>query len=211
MMLAMIPARQALDRLRDGNRRFVSENQDRTTPPSEARRHELTAGQEPFAIILGCSDSRVPAEIVFDQGLGDLFVIRVAGNIVAPSQVGSVEFAAERFHTRLVVVLGHSSCGAILATLEELARPTADQSRNLRSIVDRIRPSVETLISAGFASEEALVRQAVRANIRASVDHLRHGSELLEQLIQRDGLLVVGAEYSLDTGVVEFFDGVPDR
>ncbi len=206
----MIPARQALDRLRDGNRRFVSDNQDRTTP-SEARRHELTAGQEPFAIILGCSDSRVPAEIVFDQGLGDLFVIRVAGNIVAPSQVGSVEFAAERFHTRLVVVLGHSRCGAILATLEELARPTADQSRNLRSIVDRVRPSVETLMGAGFVNEEALVQQAVRANIRASVDHLRHGSELLEQLIQREGLLVVGAEYSLETGVVEFFDGVPDR
>ena len=164
--------------------------------------------QEPFAIILGCSDARVPAEIVFDQGLGDLFVIRVAGNIVAPSQVGSVEFAAERFGTRLVVVLGHSQCGAILATLEELRRPNENQSRNLRSIVDRVRPSVEGLLATELRHDEnALVRQAVRANIRASVDHLRHGSQVLEQLIQDDGLLIVGAEYSLETGVVEFFDG----
>jgi carbonic anhydrase len=151
----------------------------------------------------------VPAEIVFDQGVGDLFVIRVAGNIVAPSQVGSVEFAAARFGTRLVVVLGHSQCGAILATLDELQRP-AEQSRNLRSIVDRVRPSVEVLLDTPLRDDPAaLVRQAVRANIRASASHLRHGSELLEQLIQDDGLLVVGAEYALDTGVVEFFDGVP--
>jgi carbonic anhydrase len=207
----MISAFDALESLREGNRRFVADV--RTDPlTSQTRRRELTAGQEPFAIILGCSDSRVPAEIVFDQGLGDLFVIRVAGNIVAPSQVGSVEFAAERFHTRLVVVLGHSSCGAILATLEELARPSEDQSRNLRSIVDRIRPSVESLLQTDPGDQrELLVHRAVRANICASANHLRHGSELLEQLIQNDGLLVVGAEYSLETGIVDFFDGVPDR
>jgi carbonic anhydrase len=152
----------------------------------------------------------VPAELVFDQGLGDLFVIRVAGNIVAASQVGSVEFAAARFATRLVVVLGHTQCGAILATLEELQQSTENQSKNLRSIVDRVRPSVETLLATELKHDpEALVRHAVRANIRASVDHLRHGSEILEQLIQRNGLLVVGAEYSLETGVVDFFDGVP--
>jgi carbonic anhydrase len=174
------------------------------------RRHELTAGQEPFAIILGCSDSRVPAEIVFDQGLGDLFVIRVAGNIVAPSQIGSVEFAAERYHTRLVVVLGHSSCGAIQATLEQLQRPAENQSRNLNSIVNRIRPSLEGLLATKLKYDaDALMRHAVRANIRASADHLRHGSEVIEQLIQGDGLLMVGAEYSLETGVVDFFDGVP--
>ena len=168
--------------------------------------------QQPFAIILGCSDSRVPAEIVFDQGLGDLFVIRVAGNIVAPSQVGSVEFAATRFGTRLVVVLGHSQCGAILATLEELQQPTANQSRNLRSIVDRIRPSVEGLLKVELRHDlDTLVRHAVRANVGVSVDHLRHGSEVLEQLVQDAGLLVVGAEYSLETGVVEFFDGVEAR
>jgi carbonic anhydrase len=205
----MIPAHEALDRLREGNRRFVNEVPRLQTFTNEARRRELAAGQEPFAIILGCSDSRVPAEIVFDQGLGALFVIRVAGNIVAPSQVGSVEFAAERSGTRLVVVLGHSNCGAILATIEQLGRPSADQSRNLRSIVDRVRPSVEPLLRAGLGNQpEMLVREAVRANIRVSANHLRHGSEVLEQLIQKDGLVVVGAEYSLDSGMVDFFDGV---
>jgi len=202
----MMSAIDALSRLRDGNRRFAS-HASGAAVASDNRRFEPATGQEPFAIILGCSDSRVPAEIVFDQGLGDLFVIRVAGNIVAPSQVGSVEFAAARFGTRLVVVLGHSQCGAIVATLEELRRPTDNQSRNLRSIVDRIRPSVETLLSADL-KDDALVDRAVRANIRASADHLRHGSEVLEQLIHDDGLVVVGAEYSLETGVVEFFDGV---
>lgn len=207
----MIAARQALERLREGNRRFVGGASARESFPGLARRRELAARQEPFAIILGCSDSRVPAEIVFDQGLGDLFVIRVAGNIVAPSQVGSVEFAAGRFGTRLVVVLGHSACGAILATLEELGRPSGDQSRNLRAIVDRIRPSVEPLRATALGQDpDALVRQAVRINIRVSADHLRHGSGVLEQLIREDGLLVVGAEYSLETGVVDFFDGVPD-
>jgi len=206
----MISASQALERLRDGNRRFVSGDRSRDGPTSRARRSEVATSQEPFAIVLGCSDSRVPAEIVFDQGLGDLFVIRVAGNIVASSQVGSVEFAAERFGTPLVVVLGHSQCGAVLATLEQLTRPREDQSRNLRSIVDRVRPSVEPLLATELRHDpEALVRQAVRANVRVSASHLRHGSELLEQLIQRRGLLVVGAEYALETGVVEFFDGVP--
>jgi len=176
----------------------------------ERKREHLAAGQRPFAIILGCSDSRVPAEIVFDQGLGDLFVIRVAGNIVAPSLVGSVEFAAERFGTRLVVVLGHSNCGAILATIEEFYGPGDSRAHNLRSIVDRVRPSVETLLATGLRHDhDKLVREAVRANIRASASHLRHGSDLLEQMIESDGLLVVGAEYSLETGVVDFFDGLP--
>ncbi|MEO5863383.1 MAG: carbonic anhydrase [Burkholderiales bacterium] len=207
----MISAKEALERLREGNARFVAEVRSSDAPTSQTRRRELATGQEPFAIILGCSDSRVPAEIVFDQGLGDLFVIRVAGNIVAPSQVGSVEFAAERFCTRLVVVLGHSQCGAIIATLEELGRPSKDQSRNLRSIVNRIRPSVEALLATELAHHaDALLPLAVRANIRASASHLRHGSEILEQLIEDDGLLVVGAEYSLETGVVDFFDGVPE-
>src|SRR5688572_4334973 len=204
----MIPARAALDRLREGNARFSADVSRRVT--SRRKRRELAAAQAPFAIVLGCSDSRVPAEIVFDQGLGDLFVIRVAGNIVAPSQVGSVEFAAERFQTRLVVVLGHSQCGAILATLEELQRPRERQSRNLRAIVDRIRPSVESLLrGATTGTDGSLVSDAVRGNIRHSADHLRHGSELLEELIREQGLCVVGAEYSLETGLVDFFDGVP--
>jgi carbonic anhydrase len=206
----MIPASDALERLRSGNERFVSGVRQGAAPTNHTRRSELTEVQEPFAIILGCSDSRVPAEIVFDQGLGDLFVIRVAGNIVASSQVGSIEFAAARFGTRLVVVLGHSQCGAVRATLEELQQPTHSQSRNLRSIVDRIRPSVEALLGTELRHDpDALVQHAVRANIRASANHLRHGSEILEQLIENGGLLVVGAEYSLETGVVDFFDGKP--
>jgi carbonic anhydrase len=208
----MISAREALDRLREGNRRFASDVRSADTFRNQTRRNELAAaGQKPFAIILGCSDSRVPAEIVFDQGLGDLFVIRVAGNIVAASQVGSVEFAAARFDTRLVVVLGHTQCGAVQATLEELQEAGASQSRNLRSIVDRIRPSVQGLLATELRRDpEALVRHAVRANIRISANHLRHGSDVLEELIQKNGLLVVGAEYSLETGLVDFFDGMPE-
>jgi carbonic anhydrase len=206
----MVPARQALERLRDGNLRFAANVRGSDAFVSHTRRVELASGQQPFAIILGCSDSRVPAEIVFDQGLGDLFVIRVAGNIVAPSQVGSVEFAAARYSTRLVVVLGHSQCGAILATLEELLTPTENQSHNLQAIVNRVRPSVEGLLKTELRHDSnALVREAGRANIRASVDHLRHGSQVLEELIHDQGLLVVGAEYSLETGVVEFLDGAP--
>ena len=205
----MIPAPEALQRLREGNLRFTSNARNSDPSLTQTQRAEMMKTQEPIAIILGCSDSRVPAEIVFDQGLGDLFVIRVAGNIVAPSQVGSVEFAAERYGTRLVVVLGHTQCGAILATLEELQRPTANQSRNLRTIVDRVRPSVEGLLETELRHDvDTLVKHAVRGNIRASVNHLRHGSEVLEQLIQDNGLRVVGAEYCLETGSVEFFDGV---
>jgi len=196
----MIPAQDALARLRDGNRRFVESVPGPTGRPS--------AGQQPFAIVLGCSDSRVPAELVFGQGFGDLFVIRVAGNIVAPSQVGSVEFAAERFETRLAVVLGHTQCGAIEATLDELRQPQGHESPNLRAIVDRIRPAIEPLLRTPVARDpDALVEQATRANIRASVDHLRHGSALLERRIERDGLLIVGAEYCVEQGTVEFLDG----
>lgn len=195
----MIPAREALARLRAGNRQFVERGAGAPGRPS--------AEQQPFAIILGCSDSRVPAELIFAQGFGDLFVIRVAGNIVAPSQVGSVEFAAERFQTRLAVVLGHTQCGAVGATLEELRRPGGHGSPNLRAIVDRIRPAVEPLLRATAARDDAgLAAAAVRANIRASVDQLQHGSELLERQIAREGLLIVGAEYHVETGAVEFLD-----
>ena len=200
-------ANEALRRLQDGNRRFAGDASTLADQLSRSRRSELANAQQPFAIILGCSDSRVPAELVFDQGLGDLFVIRVAGNIVAPSLVGSVEFAAARFATRLVVVLGHSQCGAIQATIEALQRPDSVGSRNLQSIVDRVRPSVEPLLETELRDDvEALTHAAVRANIRVTANHLRHGSQLLEQLIADDGLRVVGAEYSLETGVVDFFD-----
>jgi carbonic anhydrase len=205
-----ISAVDALERLRAGNRRFVSGVRSLDTFVGQARRREFVTGQKPFAVILGCSDSRVPVEIVFDQGLGDLFVIRVAGNIVAPSQIGSVEFAADRFGTRLVVVLGHTRCGAVQATLEELQPSTAMPSRHLSSIVDRIRPSVEALLATPLRHDrDALAQHAVRANVRVSANALRHGSRVLERLTQSDGLRVVGAEYSLETGGVDFFDGLP--
>ncbi|MDO9005273.1 MAG: carbonic anhydrase [Aquabacterium sp.] len=201
-------ARDALARLREGNQRFVASIRSGQPLLGPTKPIELGQPQNPVAIILGCSDARVPAELVFDQGLGDLFVIRVAGNVVAPSQVGSVEFAASRFGTPLVVVLGHSKCGAILATIEALQQPAeTPQSRNLNSIVNRVRPSVEGLLATELRHDlDSLVHHAVRANVRASVNQLRHGSELLEQLIQDQGLMVVGAEYSLETGAVEFFD-----
>lgn len=204
-----VSASQALQRLIEGNGRFVATLNQDDGQQLQARRMNLAQEQRPFAIILGCSDSRVPAEIVFDQGLGDLFVIRVAGNIVAPSQVGSVEFAASRYGVQLVVVLGHSSCGAIQATIEELQQPAENQSRNLRSIVDRVRPSVEGLLKTELRHDlKTLTAHAVRCNVSVSVSHLRYGSPVLEQLIRNGGLQIVGAEYSLETGKVDFFDGV---
>ena len=202
-----VSAAAALQKLREGNARFAAHARGTGTLLTAARRAKLTSAQEPFAIVLGCSDSRVPVEIVFNQGPGDLFVIRVAGNIVAPSLVGSVEFAADRFGTRLVVVMGHSSCGAIAATIEELHRPTTNQSPNLLAIVDRIRPGVEELVKRQ-ESEGALAVEhaAMTANVLASVDQLRHGSAIIEGLIESDGLVVIGAWYSLETGKVEFLD-----
>ena len=169
---------------------------------------EVADGQEPFAIILGCSDSRVPAETIFDQGLGDLFVIRVAGNVVAPSLIGSVEFAATKFGTRLVVVLGHSQCGAIEATLQEMLQPSENPSQNVGAIVDFIRPSIAPLLEDAPGDDHgAIMERAVRANVRASAEQLRHGSAIIEELERNDGLTIVGAEYSLQTGLVDFFDG----
>lgn len=209
MAVHPVSAMEALAKLREGNRRFATGGIQAFSSPE--LRAELTAGQAPFAVILGCSDSRVPVEIVFGQGLGDLFVIRVAGNIVAPSLIGSVEFAALTFGTRLVVVLGHSGCGAVTATIEELERSVGSPSRNLGSIVNRIRPVVEPLFrgTEGLNRDE-LIERAVRANISAAANHLRRGSAILERLEDEEGLLVVGAEYSLESGEVDFFAGVPD-
>ena len=205
----VISALEALVRLREGNHRYAQNVRSVDALMSHSRRD--MASQSPVAIVIGCSDSRAPAEIVFDQGLGDLFVIRVAGNIVAPSQIGSVEFAAERFGTRLVVVMGHTHCGAIDATLEAIAEPGGAKHGNMQSIVNRVRPAVEALVRTELARDpERLRREAVRANVRASVNHLRHGSEVIEQLAEHDNLLVVGAELDLTTGVVDFFENVPE-
>ena len=203
-----VPAPEVLRRLREGNERYVANVRSLDSLLSYTRRAELSAGQAPIAVILGCSDSRVPAEVVFDQGLGDLFVVRVAGNIVAPSQIGSVEFAASLFGLQLVVVLGHTHCGAIRATVDELIGHPPPQSRNLRFIVDAVRPAIEPLMTTDLAKDEtSLLREAGRANIRQTVDRLRHGSPLMESLIAENGLVVVGAEYDLSTGVVDFFEG----
>ena len=203
---SVISAQEALARLRAGNDRYVQNVRSVDSLVSHSRRGDMQS-QSPCAIVLGCSDSRAPAEIVFDQGLGDLFVIRVAGNIVAPSQVGSVEFAAERFGTRLVVVMGHTHCGAIDAALEAIMAEHGPASRNLRSIVNRVRPGIEGLVATDLARDPArLRREAMRANVRASVNHLRHGSEVIERLAAEGGLSVVGAELDLSTGEVTFFD-----
>lgn len=202
-------ADQALQLLKDGNARFIEslKNPETTLLASNA----LTQVHDPFAIILGCSDARVPAEIVFDQGLGDLFVIRVAGNVVAPSQIGSVEFATEKFGTKLVVVLGHSQCGAVTACVETLINPDQHISPNLRSIVDRIRPSVYNLheiYTAGGQDMDAdeLIERGIKANVRMSVSQIKHGSRILEDAVDSGQLMIVGAVYDLDTGVVKFFD-----
>ena len=203
----MLTAQEALDRLKQGNQRFVNGETNHTKLLTHQQRTEMAEHQEPFAIILGCSDSRVPAEMVFDQGLGDLFVIRVAGNIVAPSQVGSVEFAAASFGCPLVVVLGHTHCGAISSTIAALSNPDHPPSANLMSIVNRVRPSIEILMQTELKNDiEKLSMHAVKSNVFASVNQLRHGSAVLENLIAKGQLKVVGAEYSLETGEVSIYD-----
>lgn len=201
----MVTAEDALRRLKEGNARFVSGFRNSDEKVNHSRRMEISTAQSPIAIILGCSDSRVPAEYVFDQGLGDLFVIRVAGNVVASSQIASVEFAAANFGTRLVVVLGHSQCGVILATLDQIQQPAESQSRHLHAIVERVRPSVEQLLKTEVGQDrERLIERAVTENVIRSMHQLQHGSEIIEKSIRDDGLLIVGAEYSLETGEVEF-------
>lgn len=205
--MGRLTASQALQRLKEGNARFVAgaEGDARRYGPPDSR--GTVKQQEPIAIVLGCSDARVPAEMVFDQGVGDLFVIRVAGNIVAPSQVDSVEFAASQFGTRLVVVLGHTLCGAVLATIDEVRRAESERSQSLRAIVDRVRPAVEPILASGVEDDpQAMITRAVRANIRASVEQLKDGSEGIRRLAEDEGLVFVGAEYSLETGVVEFLE-----
>lgn len=207
LSLAQVSADEALSRLREGNGRFVDGDRCIDTYLSHTKLDGHLAGQSPFAVVLGCSDSRVPVEIIFDVGVGDLFVIRVAGNIVAPSLIGSVELAAEKFGARLVVVLGHTGCGAVDATIDALQDPLEDRSMHINSIVEYIRPSVETLLESGEEfSRDALMEQAIRLNVKTTVEGLRHGSDTLERLILDDGLRVIGAEYSLETGVVEVFD-----
>jgi len=203
----MVTVDEAIKRLKHGNERFVSGVRSMEMIVNQQQRSHLVKGQEPFAIILGCSDSRVPAELVFDQGLGDLFVIRIAGNIVAPSQIGSVEFAIAKFKTPLVVVLGHSNCGAVCATIDALKGESESPSSNELSIVNRIRPVVEPLLETELRhNSEKLIDAAIRSNIRYSVNQLRHGSERIETYVQQGRIRIIGAEYCLDKGEVRFLD-----
>jgi carbonic anhydrase len=207
----ILSAQEALERLREGNRRFVSGDLSAALRVGSARWNALVEEQSPIAAILACSDSRAPVEILFDQGPGDLFVVRVAGNIAGPSQIGSIEFAAERFGTRLVVVLGHTRCGAVQETIETVRSRAEPPSGNLRAIVDRIRPAVEELIAAEPGLDpDALARRAVRENVRASVHRLRRGSSALRRMMEDDRLIVAGAVYSLETGAVDFLDDPPE-
>jgi carbonic anhydrase len=199
--------------MRDGNGRFVQNVRSVESLLSHSARRSLVNAQAPIAVVLSCADSRAPAELVFDQGLGDLFVVRVAGNVVAPSLVGSVEFAVTSFGTELVVVMGHTHCGVIAATVDGLVAGKAF-SANISDIIDRIRPAIEHVVRplpsvSGPVDRAALLSAATRANVRASAQQLRRGSELLADLSARGRVVVVGAEYSLETGDVDFFDGVP--
>ena len=203
-----LDAEQALARLREGNRRFVDHVISLEALLSHARREDHARAQRPFAVVLGCSDSRAPAEFVFDQGLGDLFVIRVAGNIAAPSQVGSIEFAVEQFQVRLVVVLGHSNCGAVRATLAHLQAP-GDTSPALRAIVDRIAPGIQPVLSGCGGESDACMPQAIRANVMATIGNLRAQSDYLRYAELQGGLRIVGADYDLGSGAVDFFATEP--
>ena len=205
----MISASEALERLKEGNGRFVAGIRSVDPQTTQEKRKELVGGQAPFAIILSCADSRVPVELVFDQDLGDLFVIRVAGNVINPAILGSIEYAALVAGTRLVVVMGHTQCGAVMATLQEIQQPTPNLSPHIDAIVQQIRPSIDTLLKTDLQHDhDALLQQAIRDNVCASVEQMRHHSTSLQQLIENDGLMVVGAEYSLETGIVDFFDEV---
>jgi len=201
----IISAAQALERLREGNARFAQNLRSVESLTTNAQREALVKGQRPFAIILSCADSRVPSELVFDCGLGTLFVVRVAGNIVAPSIIGSIEFAAATFGTQLVAVVGHSHCGAVKAALDVARGVSTVPSENIADIVERVMPAVGEL-AREQAPEKELLARAVRTNVRMSVEQLRHGSRILEQLCRERRLFIVGGEYSLETGRVDFFD-----
>ena len=212
MSQVTVGAAEALAMLQDGNARFVDGDRCVDTYRSHRKVEEHLDGQAPFAIILGCSDSRVPVEIIFDVGLGDLFVVRVAGNVVAPTLIGSIELAAEKFGPRLVVVLGHTGCGAVDIALSAVENESGESPGNVNAIVERIRPAIEPLVTDADGSDRSeLMRLSVRANVSAGVEALRRGSATLERLIREDGLLVVGAEYALETGAVRFFEGAGDN
>ncbi|HEY9855423.1 MAG TPA: carbonic anhydrase [Stenomitos sp.] len=192
---------EAIQRLMDGNERHFAK---KFIHPDqwEVQRAEVAKVQHPFAIVLGCSDSRVPPEIIFDQGLGDLFVIRVAGNIVDPAVLGSIEYAAEHLESPLVMVLGHERCGAVAASVKGGEAPG-----HLQALVTPIKPAVQL----ARKQKGDLLDNAVRANIRLVVDQVRTSQPTLAHLVHEGRLKVVGARYDLDTGRVEVLEPVKGR
>lgn len=202
----MMNADKALQTLIEGNQRYIAGTSDDAELTITTRRQSINAGQSPFAVILGCSDSRVPVELVFNQGLGDLFVIRVAGNIAAPSQIGSVEYACQHLGTRLVVVLGHSHCGAINATVDSLLGELDELSPNIASIVDHVSPAVHPVVMhKQYTDKDELINQAMRANVEQSVSGLQMRSPILRDMVNKNKIKIIGAEYSIETGVVDFY------
>ena len=196
-----------LSQLKAGNERYVND-QVTAEGRDSTRRAELTTGQAPWAIVLSCADSRVAPEVLFDTGLGELFVVRVAGNVANPSTIASIEYAVSQLGTKLVVVLGHEECGAVGATLQQLRLPVPNISPHLESIIEHVRPAFRGLTGPDAEDEdEGLLERAIRANVATQTDKLREASTILRKLEQDDGLLIVGALYSLRTGGVEFLGG----
>ncbi|MEW6380883.1 MAG: carbonic anhydrase [bacterium] len=185
---------QALQILMTGNKQYVAAKLAHPNSTPE-RRTELVKGQHPFAIILSCSDSRVPPEIVFDQGLGDLFVVRVAGNVVDDLALGSIEYAAEHLGVPLIMVLGHEKCGAVTATVEGGGKAPG----HIDAVVKAIKPAVEKVKDQPGDK----VENATRANIDMVVEQLKTSKPVLAELVKDGKLMIVGARYDLDTGVVE--------
>jgi carbonic anhydrase len=199
--------RNILNELLAGNTRFISGSSILSSKSSLKKLKEFAqTGQVPKAIVLCCSDSRAPVEIIFDQDIGDLFVIRVAGNIIAPSLIGSVEFAASTFGTNLVLVMGHTQCGAIKATLDHITNSNAITSENLHDIVSRIKPHIYSITTTKESCPGEHIAKAVEANVRASVNQLTFSSRLIEELILNKKLEIHGAVLDLHSGVVKLLE-----
>jgi carbonic anhydrase len=191
-------ADEALAKLMAGNQRYVRHEEHRPNQ-SSARRKELAAGQHPFAVILGCADSRVSPELLFDQGLGDLFVIRVAGNIVNDAILGSIEYAVEHLGTKLVMVLGHEKCGAVAAAVEG-----ATPEGHIQALVAAIQPSVE----ASRKEPGDRIHNCVIANARFVARQVRQSDPVLKDAVEKHKVKVVAADYALDSGKVSLLDAV---
>jgi carbonic anhydrase len=199
---------QAITRLKEGNLRFISGTRSVEPMFSHLKLRELAVnGQKPFAIVLTCSDSRCPAEMIFDQGLGDLFVIRVAGNVVAPSLLASIEFAAANFGSAVVLVLGHTQCGAVTDTVQHARDPlTPLLSPHLEELVGRIRPAVETALRSVPLDHPDLLQNSIRENVFRSMRLIRSQSAIVNDLVKANRLWVQGAILDLSTGRIDFLN-----